>query len=73
MRSKTTDHENDVWDVDFGRDVPTTAADVEALLKARQLRPLTFAQYVEWVTSIVGDKRPASRETNRDTDKPFEL
>jgi hypothetical protein len=69
----SNEHVDDPWDVDFARDVPTTAADVEALWKARQLRPLTFEQYVSWVTAIIGNKRPPSRETNSDSDKPFEL
>ncbi|HEX8619888.1 MAG TPA: hypothetical protein VF911_20070 [Thermoanaerobaculia bacterium] len=69
----SNEHVNDAWDVDFGRDVPTTAADVEALWQARQLRPLTFEQYVAWVTSIVGKRLPPSRETNSDSDEPFEL
>ncbi|MEA2462289.1 MAG: hypothetical protein QOJ98_36 [Acidobacteriota bacterium] len=64
---------DDPWDVDFARDVPTTADDVEALWNARKLRPLTFQQYVAWATSIIGNKRPPSSETNSDSDKPFEL
>lgn len=61
----------DPWDVDFARDVPTTPADVEALWNARQLRPLTFDEYVACVTAIVGPSRHP--RLNADADEPFEL
>ncbi len=69
----SNDRADDLWDVDFARDVPTTPADVEALWKARELRPLSFDEYVAWVTSIVGDRPRRSVRLNPDADEPFEL
>lgn len=58
-------------DVDFERDLPLTAADVEALARARDLPPLTTESYLDWLTLM--RVNPASRETNSDSDEPFEL
>ena len=58
-------------DVDFGRDLPTTAADVAALAAARRLPPMSDAQYLRWV-ALIGETRTIPRE-NTDGDKPFEL
>ena len=58
-------------DVDFDRDMPLTAADLEALARARNLRPLTTESYLEWLSLM--RVSPASRETNSDSDAPFEL
>jgi hypothetical protein len=38
--------------VDFERDVQVTSADLEALAQARKLRPLSAAEYQEWVELI---------------------
>lgn len=57
-------------DVDFARDVPTTAEDIEALWRARQLPPLTDEQYLEWVALVGGHRLPRG---NSVTDEPFEL
>jgi hypothetical protein len=42
--------DTDLLDVDFARDVPTTAEDVRALEAARQLPPLDTAAYLQWLT-----------------------
>jgi hypothetical protein len=36
--------------LDFERDMPLTSADLEALARARQLRPLRTDAYLEWLT-----------------------
>lgn len=51
--------------------MPTTAADLEALARARKLRPLTTESYLDWLTLM--RVHPVSRETNSDSDEPFEL
>ena len=73
MASKKTD--GDRFAVDFGRDVKTMPADLEALARARQLRPLTAEEYQQWV-DLVAKHHPFAmkdRETNHDTDEPFTL
>lgn len=59
-------------DVDFERDMPLTAADLEALERARQLRPLATDVYLDWLTLMSKESRPAPR-LNSDSDEPFEL
>jgi hypothetical protein len=62
-------------DVDFERDNPLTAEDIEALARARDLLPLPTAVYLEWLTLLSGGK-PFARElrrNNTDGDEPFEL
>jgi len=61
--------------LDFDRDMPLTSADLEALARSRNLRPLTPEQYQEWVDLIVkhhGTGR-IPRQQNTDDDKPFSL
>ena len=59
-------------DVDFERDMPLTAADLEALARARQLRPLTTQAYLDWLTLMWRpDGEP--RRLNTDADEPFTL
>jgi hypothetical protein len=36
--------------LDFERDMPLTSADLEALARARQLRPLQTDAYLDWLT-----------------------
>jgi hypothetical protein len=57
-------------DVAFERDVPTTAADLEALARARNLRPLTTEDYLEWLSVM---RVSHVRRINSDSDEPFEL
>lgn len=59
-------------DVDFERDMPLTAADLEALARARNLRPLPTDAYLEWLTLMSVSARP-ERRLNTDDDEPFAL
>lgn len=61
--------------LDFDRDMPLTSADLEALARSRNLRPLSPEKYQEWVDLIVKRHGPGKdpRETNTDTDEPFTL
>jgi hypothetical protein len=59
-------------DVDFERDLPTTAEDVEALARARQHRPLPTDVYLKWLTQMSEGPRSTPR-LNTDSDEPFEL
>lgn len=52
--------------------MPLTAADLEALAQARQLRPLATSDYLQWLTLMSQGPRPVPR-VNSDTDEPFEL
>lgn len=52
--------------------MPLTAADLEALARARQLRPLTTKAYLEWLTLMWrADGEP--HRLNTDADEPFTL
>jgi hypothetical protein len=59
-------------DVDFERDLPTTAADLEALARARNLPPLATDAYLDWLTLMAATTAPI-RRLNTDADEPFEL
>ena len=59
-----------MFDLDFERDMPLTAADLEALARSRQLRPLPTEAYLEWLT-LMWRKDP-SREIVI-FDEPFTL
>jgi hypothetical protein len=59
-------------DVDFELDMPLTAADLEALARARILRPLPTDAYLEWLT-LMSVTAPPERRLNTDSDEPFEL
>jgi hypothetical protein len=59
-------------DVDFERDVPTTAADIAALERARQLKSLSTEAYLEWLSRMPKIAvRPWS--LNTPDDETFEL
>ena len=58
-------------DLDLERDMPLTAADIEALARARQLRPLSTVAYLEWLTLMW--RKDTLRELNSDSDEPFTL
>ena len=58
--------------LDFDRDMPLTAADLEALARSRNLRPLSARQYQEWVDLIEKHHGIQRRETNAG-DEPFTL
>jgi hypothetical protein len=59
-------------DVDFERDMPLTAADLEALARSRNLRPLSTEAYLDWLTLMSATSKPVPR-LNTASDKPFEL
>ncbi|HEY0159029.1 MAG TPA: hypothetical protein VGF28_17215 [Thermoanaerobaculia bacterium] len=56
----------------FETDVPVTAADNEALWRARRLNEMSPEEYLEFLVTFT-ENVPASRETNSDSDEPFEL
>jgi hypothetical protein len=57
--------------IDFERDVHITAADLEALARARELRPLSAEEYQEWV-ELIQRHHPTVRHDAND-DEPFVL
>ena len=63
----------DPFDLDFERDMPLTADDLEALARARDLRPLTPEQYEEWASLIERHHGKRPRRLNTDADEPFTL
>ena len=63
----------DPFDVDFERDMPLTAADIEALARARNLRPLTPGEYQRWVDMMSEINGEPPRRLNTDADEPFTL
>jgi hypothetical protein len=68
MRS-TTQEKADVFDLE--RDLPLTAADIEALARARKRTPLDFEKYLRWLEEIT-----AGRTRRREfipPSSPFEL
>jgi hypothetical protein len=48
-------------DVDFVRDVPTTAEDVAALERLRDMPPLPSAVYFAWLEQLTSGRRPEPR------------
>ena len=70
MSSKKT--ATDWFDLDLERDMPLTSADIEALARSRQLRPLATDVYLDWLTLMSKGSRPV-RRLNTDSDEPFEL
>jgi len=56
----------------FEEDVPTTAADNAALWRARDLNAMDPHEYLDFLIRFTKGL-PPSRETNSDTDEPFEL
>ncbi len=66
MRSK-----NILEDVDFERDVPTTADDVAALWRAREYNRMDAHEYLDFLLQLTKDL-PPSRETSAGR-KPFTL
>lgn len=67
-------NENDAepFDLAWERDLATTPGDVEALWRARRLRPMEADEYQQWVDLIFAD-RPRTRTRNTADDEPFEL
>jgi hypothetical protein len=58
-------------DFDLERDLPITAADIEALDRARNIPPLGFEKYLQWLTEITA--RASDRRRMSWPDTPFEL
>lgn len=71
MRVRRLDVEKTL-DIDFERDMPATAADIEALARARDLRQLDTESYLAWLTLISLTTKRVQR-LNTDSDEPFEL
>lgn len=63
----------DWWDLDLERDMPLTEADIEALDRARRLRPMSAEAYQAWCDLVFRYHPPAPRDTNSDDDEPFTL
>lgn len=59
--------------LDFDRDMPLTAADLEALARSRNLRPLSPEQYQAWVDLIAKHHGTPERTVRPDDDEPFTL
>jgi len=71
MSSKNTGR--DLWNFDLERDNPLTAADLEALARARNLRPLSSPEYQAWVDLLEKHHgRPAHLDNTAD-DETFDL
>lgn len=62
----------DPFDIDLERDMPLTAADLEALARARNLKPLSAEEYQRWVDWIA-EHHGEPRRLNTDADEPFTL
>ena len=62
----------EIPELDLERDMPLTAADLEALARARQLRPLATDAYLDWLT-LMSRHHGAPRRLNTDDDEPFTL
>lgn len=59
-------------ELDFERDMPLTASDLEALARARQLRPLATDAYLDWLT-LMWQPDGEPHRLNTDADEPFTL
>lgn len=70
MSSKKTSA--DPFDLDLERDNPLTAKDLEALARARHLKPLSALDYQRWVDWIA-EHHGETRRLNTDADEPFTL
>ena len=66
-------NEPDLWNFDLERDNPLTAADLEALARARNLRPLSAEAYQAWVDLIEKHHGKPEHLGNTDSDEPFTL
>ncbi|HEX8170174.1 MAG TPA: hypothetical protein VF824_06520 [Thermoanaerobaculia bacterium] len=60
------------FDLNLERDMPLTAADLEALARSRNLRPLTPEEYQEWC-DLIAKHHPSPHRDNSYADEPFEL
>lgn len=56
---------------DLERDLPLTAADIAALDRARDIPPLDFEKYLEWLSVMTASGSERPHTTFPDT--PFEL
>lgn len=66
-------NERDLWDFDLERDNPLSAADLEALARARNLRPLSPGDYQSWVDLFEKHHGKPVHIKNTADDEPFEL
>lgn len=58
--------------VDFGRDLPTSEEDNEALWQVRELNRMSPAEYLAFLNTFTRGL-PPDRSANSDSDLPFEL
>jgi hypothetical protein len=58
-------------DFDLERDLPLTAADIEALDRARNIPRLGFEKYLQWLSEFTADRSRPRRSSW--VDIPFEL
>jgi len=63
----------DPFDLDFERDMPLTEADIQALERARDLRPLSADQYQRWHDLMSEHHGQPPHRDNTDADEPFTL
>jgi hypothetical protein len=68
MRS-TTQKKTDVFDLE--RDLLVTAADIDALARARTTRSLDFAKYLDWLDELSTGRH--HRRQSTPPSSPFEL
>lgn len=57
---------------DFERDVPTTAEDIAALERVRELNAMDPHEYLAFLNTFL-PKHPPGSETNSEDDEPFTL
>ena len=72
MSSKKND-DDPFAGLDFDRDMPLTSDDLEALARARFLKPLSPEQYQRWVDLIAEHHGLPARTARTDADEPFTL
>ena len=56
----------------FEQDVPTTAEDIAALERARELNRMGPHEYLAFLLAF-SEQHPPTRETNSEDDEPFTL
>jgi len=58
--------------VDLEQDLPITADDSVALWGARNLPPLSWSAYLQWLSQL-SEQRALPSRLNSNVDEPFEL
>jgi hypothetical protein len=70
MRS-TTNENTDEFDLERG--LRLTPADLDALDRARVVRPRSFEKYLQWLSEITAGVPSSRDDLNTTDDRPFEL